>query len=380
MKAERGPVLSLVLCSRNDAYMGNSRWRLETTLNYTAAQIAAIGAEDQVEILVADWGSDPPLAQAVALDPIAARVTTFVTIPPETAKPLQGDSPFPEVIAINAAARRARGEYIGRIDQDTLVGRHFLETFLGWVKAGSAPVRAPLDGALWFSCRRAIPYRFAVKCPGYVHVARLVDWFGRRLEVEIVRTFYYSSVGIWMMHRDLWDECGGYDERMIYMNDMEIDMSRRLMTRYPMIDLGKLVQYDFYHLDHYHPRVPRKSSAHRRVNNQSPRADLGYRPSGAAWGLPAAPLEMLPATWCRRVVQPPASSLRTLPQFLWLAALNGARTHVDHAWYTLWPEFRHRWIRRALLGWQAVTGRPLLEWPGLLRKAWAGRSSIKAEL
>jgi len=48
------PVLSLVLCARNDAYMGNSRWRLETSLNYAGAQIAALGAEDRVEIVVAD--------------------------------------------------------------------------------------------------------------------------------------------------------------------------------------------------------------------------------------------------------------------------------------------------------------------------------------
>src|SRR4051794_2589022 len=33
------PVLSLILCSRNDAYMGNSRWRLETTLNFIGAEV-----------------------------------------------------------------------------------------------------------------------------------------------------------------------------------------------------------------------------------------------------------------------------------------------------------------------------------------------------
>jgi len=378
MKAERSPVLSLVLCSRNDAYMGNSRWRLEATLNYTGAQIAALGAEALVEIVVADWGSEPPLAQALALDPAAARVTTFVTIPPEAARPLQGDSPFPEVIAINAAARRARGDFIGRIDQDTLVGRHFLETFLGWAAEGSAPVRAPLDGALWFSCRRSIPYRFAVRCPGFVDVARLVDWFGRWLEVEIVPTFYYSSVGIWLMHRDVWDEAGGYDERMIYMNDMEIDMAARLMTRYPMIDLGKLVKYDFYHLDHYHPRGPRKSSAHRRVNNESAREDLGIQPSGSGWGLKSAAFEMTAPTWCRAIVVPPGASPGTLPRFFVMAVWLAARTTVDHFWYTTLALFRERWTRRVRLGWQAITGQPVTQWPGRLRRAWTERPSARA--
>ena len=26
-------IISLILCSRNDSYMGNSRWRLETSIN-----------------------------------------------------------------------------------------------------------------------------------------------------------------------------------------------------------------------------------------------------------------------------------------------------------------------------------------------------------
>jgi hypothetical protein len=34
---------------------------------------------------------------------------SFLQIPPETARALQKESPFPEVLALNAAARRARG-------------------------------------------------------------------------------------------------------------------------------------------------------------------------------------------------------------------------------------------------------------------------------
>src|SRR5262249_49549919 len=119
--------LSLILCSRNDEYMGNSRWRLETTLNSLGERIHRLGRSADVEVLVADWGSDVPLADAMTLEPAAAAIVSFVTIPPGVARARQGDSPFPEVLALNAAARRARGDYIGRIDQDTLVGDWFLK-------------------------------------------------------------------------------------------------------------------------------------------------------------------------------------------------------------------------------------------------------------
>ena len=109
--------------------MGNSRWRLTTALNYVAQNVEEFGREGDVEILVADWGSEIPLREVLQLSPAAARIVSFIVIPPEIAHPLQKDSPFAEVLALNAAARRARGEYIGRVDQDTLVGKRFLEVF-----------------------------------------------------------------------------------------------------------------------------------------------------------------------------------------------------------------------------------------------------------
>ena len=66
------PTLSLILCSRNDDYMGNARWRLETTLNYVSERVEALGRDTEVELLVTDWGSEVPLSDVVALGPAAA--------------------------------------------------------------------------------------------------------------------------------------------------------------------------------------------------------------------------------------------------------------------------------------------------------------------
>ena len=49
------PALSLILCSRNDQYMGNSLWRLETTLNYVGERVEALGRHEDVEVLEAFW-------------------------------------------------------------------------------------------------------------------------------------------------------------------------------------------------------------------------------------------------------------------------------------------------------------------------------------
>src|SRR5882672_5606856 len=93
------PIISLILCSRNDQYMGNSRWRLNTTLNYLAQRMDELGREKDVEIVVADWGSTIPLREVLELSPAAARIVSFLLIPPGIARDLQKDSPFPEVLA-----------------------------------------------------------------------------------------------------------------------------------------------------------------------------------------------------------------------------------------------------------------------------------------
>ena len=113
--------------------------------------------------------------------------------------------------------------------------------------------------------------------------------FSRLLPRENSRSqtpFYFAGVGIWLLHRNLWSECGGYDERMIYMNAMESNMIIRLMKKYEMVDLGKLTDYNFYHLEHYHPLVIRKTSTHRKVNPHLPFSQPdSLHPNAESWGL-----------------------------------------------------------------------------------------------
>ena len=55
-----GPKLSLILCTRNDSYQGNSVWRLQTALNYAAEAAADVGMLEEVEIVVGDWEARRP--------------------------------------------------------------------------------------------------------------------------------------------------------------------------------------------------------------------------------------------------------------------------------------------------------------------------------
>ena len=110
------------------------------------------------------------------------------------------------------------------------------------------------------------------------------------LEVETLANFFYSPVGIMLLHRNLWEECGGYDERLIYWGWMEIDMAHRLRSKYPLVDLGEMVGHDFYHLEHYDARLPRKTP---RKLNPTRAEDLDLFPNGPDWGLSSYDLPLL---------------------------------------------------------------------------------------
>jgi hypothetical protein len=374
------PSLSLILCSRNDEYMGNSRWRLQTSLNYVAQQASALGREAAIEVLVADWGSEVPLREVLKLAPAAARMTSFIWVPPAIARPLQRDSPFPEVLALNAAARRANGDYIGRIDQDTLVGKRFLDSFFE-MHDGRHRLPLPFMRALLFSNVRVIPYRFAVRCPDLALVDRFVRWFGSSLPLENARsreTFYADAVGIWLLHRDLWNECGGYDERMIYMNAMETNMVLRLQMKYQVVDLGRIVRHDFFHLEHYHPWMVRKSSIHRKVNAHLPFSQPdALNASGNGWGLARCPLEALPAKRESLTSSIEGHGAWTGAPKLVLAMIPVGLQMIGD-WFIVSLRRGHAiWTRRVKLACRAVQGQRLVTWPRLLGELWAKNRSAR---
>lgn len=381
------PILSLLICARNDKYQGNSVWRLQTALNCTAQNVHDLGKEGDVEIVVIDWGSDTPLSDVLPLTPAAARIVSFMYVPRAVADEVRGDSPFPEVLALNAGVRRANGEYIGRIDQDTILGTHFFKTFFEMYEKPRLLV--PLESALLLANRRRIPYRFAVRCPSAWVVDRFIRCFWRILPLMNPlppHLFYQSFVGIWLLHRDRWNECGGYDERFIYMDWQEVDMILRLTPKYTLINLGELTDHDLYHMDHAHPLGSWEAGRNRKSN---PTRDLDNRPeefypNGEGWGLTRYALELRPPP-ARSQPEERATSdqLRTKwVAFMLITLMSGIQIAVDILLlYSLIPARRRLfflyavWKRRAQIAWDTIAGEPLVTWPRLLMDRWSKKSS-----
>ena len=75
------PLISIVIPSRNDSYMGNSNWRLETAINFIALQLDLLNRLDDVEVVVVDWGSETPLHDDLQLTGEGEKITRYILVP-----------------------------------------------------------------------------------------------------------------------------------------------------------------------------------------------------------------------------------------------------------------------------------------------------------
>jgi hypothetical protein len=271
--------------------MGNSRWRLETSINLALLNAKKANFLDKLEIIVSDWGSEVPLSKVLNLIPEAKGRVKFVYIPPDTAKVEQKDSKFPEVIALNAAAHRSSGEFIGRIDNDTVVGKGFFRKFFQLYKDNPLDT-VDLKDSFLFTERRSVPYRISRLSLPLSQINLFIQSFSKLFKVESAthwgRDFWWSPVGIMMFHRDIWKSTQGYDEKLIYWGWMEGDLALRLAQKHKVVEFSKHVGHNFYHLEHYSNLVEykdRNGIATPRKKNPVITENLNYKTNDPNWGL-----------------------------------------------------------------------------------------------
>jgi hypothetical protein len=167
---------------------------------------------------------------------------------------------------------------------------------------------------------------------------------------------------------------------MKYYDWMETEMILRLMQReYTVIDLGKLINYDFYHLEHYSPRVPWATFTNRKANpgfdlKNPPKLD--FHPNSDNWGLFKYPLEIVSDSpgLADAETKTLASPLFKWPAFFILLASAGTQMAYDTLVIQK-SRFVRRWKLRARVVSEAVRGQPVLRWPAVLKSLWVERNS-----
>jgi len=245
-------LLSFFIPARNDAYMGDSTYRLALTLNSLGRAFAEIAALDRVEILVCDWGSERPLAAepALALSREARAIARFISVPPAFAQAHSGGSEFPETLLRNVCIRRAAGRYLAATNADILYTRALAQRLVDVLEAAEANP----DGKPFVYCGRIhVPLaivreqRTLDALLQLVADARAVASYAR----DPIPSSLVGPIGDLLVLPEItWREFRGYDERLIYWGWLDIDVALRASRKHRPLDLaadgGQL-----FHLEHY---------------------------------------------------------------------------------------------------------------------------------
>ena len=357
-------LVSFVTCASNDGYGGNFISRLETALNYLSGNLDKLGRLEEAEIMIADWGSEIPLHSVLSLSSAARLITRFVPVPPLLATKLDGDSQFVVSMAVNAAVRRTRGDYVIDMNGDVLLTRKMLDKVFQIID-GSHDCGVPVNRSMLMSRRKSIPYAYVNRCPNLKEIDWFISCVGSLLPSDLplaVRNlpFYYYPAGFLLMSRWLWEDCRGHDEELRHVGFQDTDIIRRVNSKFPCVYMD-VVGLTVFHLDHRRGSVGFKPD--RPINID--KIENVYCPNDETWGLGSYDLEEVAS-----FVNAGGNDVlgkeveRAVPL---TRALVCAVTKAVVAWFisriSIWP-------RRTWLVCKEVRRKPIRLWVSVLLRVW----------
>jgi hypothetical protein len=282
-------LLTIVIVGRNDDYLGGYRYRLQTCLDFLASNLKALGRLDDVEVLFVDWNSQgATLDTEIQLTPEAASMLKFVIVPSAVAKARNMQVSFFTTCAVNVGVRRAEGEFIMLADSDSMMPLPSLKALLETLD-GTLPTHFPKEQLIYPIPRHQIPGAVAARRPNVSAWTEILKRLmaSRRKELPSGDCLGGFSAAQ-LMHRDLWFEFGGYNEKLDRAwgwSDNELMF--RVTQKYNWMDLGYYGVVAF-HIEHF----ASTGNAHSRDPNSINTMLLKYEPhpNEAGWGLASADL------------------------------------------------------------------------------------------
>ena len=254
--------LSWLFATRNDSYCGNPVERLVASLKVLIHYLVEYDMSDISEIIVIDWNSSPCITNNSLFKDLIGfcqnldrRVNLKVlSVPPDIAsKYVNNRGPLSEVHAYNAAARRASGEMLLRLDQDSMVGRPFFD----WLKTEKMN-RWPHSKNIWWVGRRESAedeYGQLIEDPIAFIEERLAQL---KLYDNRAYTSPHGAVGVMMIPKQLWHLSRGYDESLTGWGHMELELLNyrlRWVERIVYLNIYLSISNPCCHIFHTDPSV-----------------------------------------------------------------------------------------------------------------------------
>ena len=272
--------LSIVSRGRNDNYGGeNYKDKISFVLNkHISNFVRAEKTPNDVEIVFVDWGSDVPLYDALKINEKLGFVR-FIIVPQEITKNFDPpETKFSFVHSINVGIRRCLGDYILHCDFDVFVSYDAFSKIWNFLSTGERMLQ------YYFSRFHVNELDFILRMKKNIYECEMNDvqlFPEARVFVESPYRFAGTSAAL-LLHKKLFHQVGGYDERMIYWGYQDTDLFLRLWTaKYLAEDLCRTLDAKLLHLDH--PRLHCGMSNNPHLANRT--LTKGISPNEDSWGI-----------------------------------------------------------------------------------------------
>lgn len=283
------PLLTQVIPARNDNYMGNFKYRLETMLNFNCHNVEVTGNIEAFEVLVVDWNSDSPLRHSLNLNDAARRCVSFLEVPPDMARGhMASDSDINVSAAVNVGIRRAKAEMIMTTPADILFPQSAMRTLFPWLR-GEVPTPVDIRGCYWGVPRLLIPWQAAER----LTAADLSNYLLLHTPfLEYTGNYQVQAAGEAgsLFSRELIGQVQGFNEAMYYRWGQEVELGYRLAQIGPILKTGYagIFAYDL------HQRPGLRGQAR---SNVYPRDPVPLLANDKNWGLARSDIPRQPATY-----------------------------------------------------------------------------------
>lgn len=208
------PLISIVICSRNDAYVDNMLERQQIALNLLAGQMREFPFS--AEIILVEWNppsGQPSLKEALKWPSFGNKVSVqIISVPGEFHRRFKDADvySFNAAVAWNIGIRRARGKFILPKAADTIYSNDIIK----WLAKGE------LDGHALYRCDR---YDVSPSAIDIEHGNELLLEMADNIEEQHTRLPVYARYGIAdlhtngagdfiLMNRSYWHKIRGFEE------------------------------------------------------------------------------------------------------------------------------------------------------------------------
>ena len=248
--SNQSKLLSFCFAGKNDNYGGKFVQRLANSINYLARNADALGRLEEVEVVVADWGSTTPLSEVLPLSEQGANITRFLHVPAEIAKnDSHKETAFHGAKAINVALRRASGNYISCGPADILITEYSLSQLIKLI-SGELPTFFNAELSCMGIRRKFIPNTF--DDDDITHNFRRLERFIELADVHQTAISFpglFSGYGAFLFTQEMILNMKGTNESYNGWGGTDIELGLMFNGYYPLVDLSSLdiYVYDFQH-------------------------------------------------------------------------------------------------------------------------------------